>query len=118
LEKKRTLFGRTLKLRFEEAARTHLIRYAYPGNVREMENVVENLYVFAGEHVTLEALPDRLRNTEREAPESWKAGEKAHLTRVYQRYQRNKTHTSQAIGYSLNTLKKKLREYGIEEEQG
>ena len=114
LEKKRSLFNRPLKLRLDEKARTRLLRYPYPGNVREMENVVENLYVFAGEKVTVEDLPARLRADTAEAPESWREVEKAHLKRVYDRYHRNKTHTSQAIGYSLNTLKKKLREHGIE----
>lgn len=117
LHEKRILFKRAKPLRLAEEVRRHLETYPWPGNVRELEQVIERLYVFCDEVATMEELPRRLRQTKTDGSENWRDVEARHLRRVYERYGRNKSRTCRVIGYgSINTLKKKLREYGIEGE--
>ena len=43
---------------FSREARDQLIKYDYPGNVRELENIIERAIVLArGDYITLEDLP-------------------------------------------------------------
>jgi len=117
LHEKRLFFKRTDPLRLDGEVRRRMETYTWPGNVRELEHVIERLYVFCDEVATMEDLPRRLREVESGSSESWRDVEAQHLRRVYERYGRNKSRTCRVIGYgSINTLKKKLREYGIEGE--
>ncbi len=52
-------------LRLAAGARRQLLDYSFPGNVRELESVVEHLLVFSepGATVELEDLPTRIRTT-------------------------------------------------------
>ena len=51
--------GRSLEI--DDAARTALTHYPWPGNVRQVQNVVEELLCRVDEQVTLEDLPEALR---------------------------------------------------------
>ena len=118
LHEKKALFQRKAPLRLGADVRRRLEAYHWPGNVRELENVIEHLYIFCDEQVEIADLPRRFQVLELNTSESWRDVEARHLRRVYERYNRNKSRTCRALGYgSINTLKKKLREYGIEGEE-
>jgi DNA-binding NtrC family response regulator len=118
LHEKKGLFHRKTPLTLSGALRRRLETYPWPGNVRELENLIEHLYVFCEEEAQLADLPRRFQQEQVIASESWREVEAHHLSQIYQRYGRNKSRTCRALGYgSINTLKKKLREYGIEGEE-
>jgi two-component system response regulator HydG len=62
------------KLRFKDEAMKCLLDYSWPGNIRELENVIESILVLAPEDVLrtgwvgAESLPDSLRGLEQVAP--------------------------------------------------
>ena len=50
------------------AAMQHLLRYDYPGNVRELENMLERALIMGGEVILPEHLPESVRAGERWRP--------------------------------------------------
>lgn len=101
-------------LKLSDTARETLLSYAFPGNVRELENIIESLYVFCDEEVKPEDLPVRVTENDSEAPLSWKACERRHINKILNLCHGNQRRAWQILGYgSLNTLKKKLKEYDI-----
>ncbi len=94
-------------------ARRVLLGYAWPGNVREMEHLVERLYVFADTSVQPDDLPARMAEPGASATLLLADAERAHIVRVYERFEQNKQRTAQALGIALNTLKSRLRSYDV-----
>ena len=44
-----------------------MVRYAWPGNIRELQNVVENLIIMTdGKKIETESLPERFRENSKE----------------------------------------------------
>lgn len=91
-----------------------LLNYTYPGNVRELENIIETLYVFVDTQVSVEDLPSRMQDFNDENSLSWKNAEKSHIRKVLSLCKGNQRRAWQLLEYgSLNTFKKKLKEYEL-----
>ena len=89
--------------------------YSWPGNIRELENLIETLYVFVEKEVTLIDLPERLKETEKDKSLKWKDIEKAHIEKVLKLKRGNQRQTWLALGYkSINTFRNKIKEYEID----
>ncbi|MCB0669878.1 MAG: sigma-54-dependent Fis family transcriptional regulator [Saprospiraceae bacterium] len=93
-----------------------LLSYSYPGNIRELQNIVERLIVLAEDGVAnISDLPTRILHPPLEDSLLWKDVEKSHIQKVLQKNNYNQNRTCDDIGYgSINTLRKKIEEYGIE----
>ena len=113
LKKKWSVFRRAKALTIQPDAWTYLDAYLFPGNVRELENLIESLYVFAENTVTAADLPIWLRNsTYSKALFLWRHREKRLIEQALAYFAYNKTKTYQALGYgSGNSLIKKMAEY-------
>ncbi|MEW6739774.1 MAG: sigma-54 dependent transcriptional regulator [Nitrospirota bacterium] len=98
-----------------------LLEYSWPGNIRELGNVIERAVVLTdGDYIIPENLPDKLKKVEHEAqPSTLKTYlgdyEKNLILRLYNAHNRNKEETAMALGIDLATLYRKLKKYGIEE---
>ena len=90
-----------------------MLNYSYPGNVRELENIISRLYVFNEERITLDVLPKRLKQAPENQPMNMDFVEKQHILKVLHHYNGNITQTAKAIGWVVNTLKTKMKKYGI-----
>jgi two-component system response regulator HydG len=100
-----------------------LLRYAGPGNVRELENVIERVVIMArDELVGPEHFPSTLTNhnnsKENNFPilasgRSLKEVEKEMILRTLEDMNGNRTQTAKILGISRRTLQLKLKEYGI-----
>ncbi len=108
---KRTLKG------FSREARDALIKYDYPGNVRELENVVERAIVLArGEYIMKEDLPTLSPG---EAPvdgsmrETVGSIEKKMIVEALSRADRVQTKAAEELGISERMLRYKMKKYGI-----
>jgi DNA-binding NtrC family response regulator len=104
-----------------------LVRHPWPGNIRELKNLVESLVVFArGEEISLADLPAELKEhprsmaatPEESAPDelpSMAALEKQAILQALERTGGNRSKASQILGIGLRTLQKKLKDYGMTE---
>ena len=106
------LFGKQVDS-FSDAARDTLRRYPWPGNIRELQNVVERAVILArgvidGRDLNLEPGTDRLpgrgglREVERET-----------IERVMRETAGNRRKAAAQLGISLRTLQYRLKEYGL-----
>jgi DNA-binding NtrC family response regulator len=111
--------------RFSERAQFYLIRYDYPGNIRELENAIERAVALA-EHgeITHMDLPPAFRETRVPMLQSGTAFpysetmslaqlEAEHIRRALQYFAGNTTRAAKSLGISRSTLWRKMREYGL-----
>lgn len=116
LTAKKKELHRPKKLVLDKEAQEILLNYTYPGNVRELENIISRLYVFNQERVSADVLPKRLKQAPANQPMHMDFIEKQHIIQVLEHFKGNKTQTTKAIGWAINTLVAKMKKYGIEED--
>lgn len=98
-----------------------VVRYPWPGNVREMRNVLERIVILAaGDEVILPAhLPPELRTAGElpgdiaEVDLSLEELERRHITRVLAHHAGNRSQAARSLGIARATLYAKLRRHGL-----
>jgi DNA-binding NtrC family response regulator len=105
-----------------EAALDRLLRYAWPGNIREMRNVLERAMIMGRGQSRLEVdlLPAEVRSAsgagvEHHVPRTLEDVERAHIERTLQAHGGNRTHAAKELGISRATLIKKIKGFGLPE---
>jgi PAS domain S-box-containing protein len=97
-----------------------LMEHDYPGNVRELENIIEQAFVLCrGGMIELSHLPPELRPTSGRGasdgqPMSLEAIEKLFITETLQRRSGNRKLAAADLGISVSTLYRKINAYGID----
>jgi len=97
-----------------------LMEHDYPGNVRELENIIEQAFVLCrGGMIELNHLPRELRPTSGRGaqdgqPMSLEAIEKLFITETLQRRNGNRKLAAQDLGINVSTLYRKIKTLGIE----
>ena len=105
---------------FSRDALNALIEYDYPGNVRELQNIIERCSTLAvSDVVGKDALPSFIINkTESGKQPSLSSvaseAEKEYIIRTLKAAKGNKTKTAELLGISRKTLWEKINSYGIE----
>lgn len=103
----------------EPEALTQLVGYAWPGNIRELRNVVRTaLAISDGGVIRRSDLPREVRDADgaSQAASSinpLQAAERAALLRVIQEHRGNMTRVAAQLGMSRNTLYRRLKRHGI-----
>ncbi len=111
--------GRAKNFRFTQEAIDLLLAYDYPGNVRELENIMERCITLSSSGtIGKEDLPSFIANGERSGGKlllSDVAGEaeKNHIMKVLRTTLGNKTRAAEMLGISRKTLWEKMNAYGI-----
>lgn len=100
------------KLKISSDALSLLTAYGYKGNVRELENMFTHFYTFCEVEITFSDLPDRVKNKNTLAL-TLAANEKNHILKMFNLNNLNILATSKVLDIHRDTLKRKLREYGI-----
>ncbi|MFO1392738.1 MAG: sigma 54-interacting transcriptional regulator [Steroidobacteraceae bacterium] len=105
------------------AARRALVAYDYPGNVRELRNIVERASLLVAddrierEHLPPEVVAERPESRPQaekdKAPRALRTIERESLARALVEYRGNRRELALALGLSERTLYRKLREYGL-----
>jgi PAS domain S-box-containing protein len=99
-----------------------LMRYDYPGNVRELENIIEYGYaVCRGRIIEFQHLPVELQEVAQPAeteilshPAKRLMDEEIAIREALERHSGNRTSASRELGIDRTTLWRKMRRYGIE----
>ena len=102
-------------LGFEPVVLDVLSRYPWPGNIRELENLVERLVVLSrSETIGLEDLPSTLRaTTASQVPGTLHDMERRRILEVLRDTRGNKKLAASRLGIHRSTLYAKMRRYGL-----
>jgi len=123
---------------FEQEAMAQLLRYGWPGNIRELENVVERCVIFAEDgDVEIQHLPTEIRDSEGDLEPSIVSGigaapgqtglkeavreatlklEREFIGRALAQTGGNVTHTARLLKISRKSLQNKMKELGLRNE--
>ncbi|HSP87605.1 MAG TPA: sigma 54-interacting transcriptional regulator, partial [Ignavibacteriaceae bacterium] len=90
--------------------------YNFPGNIRELRNIIERAVILSDGTLTDTSLPKDIANKIHHSNDSLnlEAVEKTHILSVLNQNHGNKTKTAEILGIGLTTLYRKLEAYGIE----
>jgi DNA-binding NtrC family response regulator len=116
----------TPDLDISENAMWLLMKYNYPGNIRELKTIVQSAVNLAqGKTITAEHLPANLSGCRESGKNSGDlnsgalqvkplaAVEKEYILKVYEQTGRNRAQTSNLLGIGLNTLRRRLDDYNV-----
>jgi transcriptional regulator of acetoin/glycerol metabolism len=96
--------------------KAQLAAHSWPGNVREIRNVVHRIVSISVHGKTVRELPFDLEGgpKPRSLPEALEAEEKKRIVDALRSHNWNKTRAANALGSSRTTLIGKMRRLGIE----
>ena len=100
-------------LKPDSEALSVLLNYAYPGNIRELENIISRLYVFNEGVITSSDLPNFLINKPKNMGWLLAENEKCHIANALDNFKYNQRQTAIALGITINTLKAKMKKYDL-----
>jgi DNA-binding NtrC family response regulator len=104
--------------RISKEALNKLLRYEWPGNVRELENVIERAMVLCrGDLIESGDLPLKIETEKAYTGETMADIEKQHIRSVLLKTNWNLSLTAEKLGIHRNTLRLKIKEYGLEKEK-
>jgi len=107
--------------RVSDAALERLLKYAWPGNIRELRNVLERAMIMG--RGAPEVLPMHLPSEVRDAsgasvdhytPRSLEEVERVHMERTLRAHGGNRTRAARELGISRATLIKKIKDYNLD----
>ena len=100
---------------------TLLMSYDFPGNVRELENIIEHAFVLcSGGLIEIQHLPPELRSgrevpaVETRAGMTLRSVEAMHISLALQRHGGNRKAAAEELGIHPSTLFRKIKDLGIE----
>jgi two-component system response regulator AtoC len=118
IEKYSRPFGKRVK-RISPQALDILLHYNFPGNIRELENIIQRAVALAeGDLIRIEDLPSDLQKLEFNSLDgegllSLEEVEKQHIARVLEKTDHNKVLSSKILNLPRTTLWRKMKRYDL-----
>ena len=110
-----------VRFKIDPSALQALIGYHWPGNIREMANVLERAQILAENHlITLDDLPEGIvenappASTPNADPRQLREVERRHVQHVLNDEKGNKVHAAKALGISRRALYRLIEKYKLE----
>lgn len=118
-------YARKMKRNITEVSAAFMERlkeYSFPGNIRELRNVIERAVILSeGQKLTEQQLPKEffpekpgIPATPEESSGRLETIEKQHILKILQQTGGNKTRAAELLGIGITTLYRKLQRYGID----
>jgi DNA-binding NtrC family response regulator len=117
--------NRRKKLSFSKEVWDALLRHDYPGNVRELENIVQRSVIMSrGEHITIEDLPQQFRSPAKESSlpqakidtslsDQVDQLEKDSIFEALRIHNNNQSKAARQLGISERNLRYRLKKWGL-----
>jgi len=111
------LENRKRRKKFSQGAKAKLLSYRWPGNIRELANIVERTVVMdvgdwiEGDHLRLESQPILSCPVPEASGLTLADLEKRHILETLAANGNNRTRAAKALGISIRTLRNKLHTY-------
>jgi len=121
IEKFNMKFNKNIK-QFSSDAYELLLEYNWPGNIRELENVIEHCFVLCNKDIIdVDCLPKRLKNIQNKnnfindvnIRNSIEETEKELIISALKKNMWNRTKTAKELNINPSTLWRKMKKYGI-----
>ncbi len=104
------------EISIESAAMNHLMEFEFPGNVRELENMIERAIVVGnGKEIRLRDLPMG-KEIISSSIESLDELEKKHIIKILDKYNWNISRSAHALNIDRVTLYNKIRKYELKQD--
>lgn len=105
---------RDMRPEMDPSAMKMLMRYSWPGNIRELENIIQRAVIMSdGRHLGTDDFPDHLKYEIQFAESPLAPLEKVvkdHILKVLKHTGNNKTKAAEILGIDRKTLREKLKE--------
>jgi len=96
----------------------HMVSYNWPGNVRQLKNLMESLLIISGSRIDIRDLPEEIADLpggegselRADLPVSLEELEKMAITRTLEITGGNRTRAAELLGIGRRTLQRKLKE--------
>lgn len=110
------------KVKLSEQALNTLVKYHYPGNVRELEHLIQRIGVLVrGSTIKQEDLPQEVRfhsaASQGKLKQRLEAVEKEMISQAMQRHSGNQSQAARELGISERVMRYKLSKYEIKTER-
>jgi len=121
IEKFNMKFNKNIK-QFSSDAYEFLLEYNWPGNIRELENVIEHCFVLCNKDIIdVDCLPKRLKNIQNKnnfinninIRNGIEETEKELIISALKKNMWNRTKTAKELNINPSTLWRKMKKYGI-----
>ncbi|MBW1655380.1 sigma-54-dependent transcriptional regulator [Flavobacterium quisquiliarum] len=89
-----------------------LLRYNWPGNIRELENIIQRMVILSDDTISLSQVPDHLKyhiSSSSDIFKSLKEYEKEQIVKVLLSVNNNKTKAAQILQIDRKTLNQKMK---------
>jgi len=113
LKKKKEEFNNP-EPKFSKQIKMKLLNYPFPGNIRELENLIERMYATVEGEVTEKNLPRDFNELALEHSLKLIDVENCHIKKVLTLCNGNKQQACKLLGVARNTLEKRIIEYNLQ----
>lgn len=91
-------------------AKTDLLNYSWPGNIRELANIIERTVIME-ESSIIEEIPSLTKEKKTQSAQTLQEIEKLYILKTLQECANNKSHAAKILDISVKTLRSKLKSF-------
>jgi transcriptional regulator with PAS, ATPase and Fis domain len=107
--------------KFNDSARAKLRKWSWPGNIRELQNVIERSVLLSSaselgaDQIQIENFTEAVRDNSIHAGMTVQEAERLLIVKTLEYTSQNRTQAAHMLGISIRTLRNKLNEYKLED---